>query len=1019
MDNKFTQIGIQYSSFGDNAQIEVQQTIIVPRKSTSIPSDVRQGSPNFVGRVDDLRGLHEALQKDKIVSVCAVRGMGGVGKTELAIQYALSQEFQQRYVACYWFSLNEGNLASLVLQKAAPYLAMPEEIQKSDNVYEQVKWCWQNWHPPEGEILVILDDVKSLDDIPKQAMPIAPRFKVMLTTRQRNLSPSFRELQLGVLPEHEALELLKRIVDRDGSSRIESELGTAREICRYLGYLPLALELAATYLVEDEMLTLEEYWQQLNLQDRSISDEMVKYITAERGVVSAFALSWLRLRDLSPQVAMLLGRFAPADIPWQDLVEPTVKSLGWDEEAVRKGRVQLANLHLISIREQKNIGIHSLLREYFRWQADNEGDDFIRFLQRAIVESGISISKTIPPTPVKDDIQRVGLAISHLDILSREMLGDIPNPEEDLIWAFTGTAWFYEGQGLYALAEDSYQRCLKATQELFGDRHPNVATSLNNLAELNRLQGRYEEAEPLHQQALALRQELLGDSHPDVATSLNNLALLYYLQGRYEEAEPPYQQALVLMQELLGDRHPNLASIINNLAALYYSQGRYEEAEPLCQQALVLRQELLGDRHPNVAKSLNNLADLYRLEGRYEAAEPLFQQALVLRQELLGDRHPDVAQSLNNLALLYYLQGRYEAAEPLYQQGLALWQELLGDRHPDVALSLNNLAGLYRSQGRYEEAEPLYQQALTLRQELLGDRHPDVASSINNLADLYRLQGRYEAAEPLYQQALTLWQELLGDRHPDVASSINNLALLYKSQGRYEEAEPLYQQALVLRQELLGDHHPNVAESLSNLAGLYLSQGKYEEAEPLYKQTISLMQELLGDRHPDVATIINNLAFLYKSQGRYEEAEPLYQQALALRQELLGDRHPDVAQSLNNLAELYYWQGRYAEVESLFIQALQIDEAVLGRDHPNTKTTRKNLEIMRLVSLFIRALNFGFLKPLRRVTQFFHLCRARIIHDTNIMRLWYWWQWIVTILLIPFYLLFILIRWLIRLFFKR
>jgi hypothetical protein len=69
MDNKFTQIAIQDSSFGDNARIDVQQTIIVPRKSTPIPSDVRQGSPNFVGRVDDLRGLHEALQKDKIVSV--------------------------------------------------------------------------------------------------------------------------------------------------------------------------------------------------------------------------------------------------------------------------------------------------------------------------------------------------------------------------------------------------------------------------------------------------------------------------------------------------------------------------------------------------------------------------------------------------------------------------------------------------------------------------------------------------------------------------------------------------------------------------------------------------------------------------------------------------------------------------------------------------------------------------------------------------------------------------------------
>jgi len=425
---------------------DVTQTIIVPRKSSPIPSDVRHGSPNFVGRIDDLRGLHEALQKEGIVSVCAVRGMGGVGKTELAIQYALSKEFQQRYVACYWFSLNEGDLASLVLQKAAPYLAMPEEIQKSDDVYEQVKWCWQNWHP-NGEVLVILDDVKDLNDIPKKAMPINPRFKVMLTTRQRNLSPSFQELMLGILPEDEALELLQRIVDRDGSSRIEDELETAKEICRYLGYLPLALELAATYLVEDEMLTLGEYLQQLNLQGRSLSDEMVKWITAERGVVAAFALSWNRLRDLSPQLAMLLGRFAPADIPWQDLVEPTVKSLGWDEGAVKKGRVQLANLHLISIREQKNIGIHSLLRDYFRYQSDLEGDDFIHFLQRSIAATGISIAKTIPQTPVKADIERVRLSIPHLELLSSNMLGDIPNLEEDLGWAFSVITRFYEGQG--------------------------------------------------------------------------------------------------------------------------------------------------------------------------------------------------------------------------------------------------------------------------------------------------------------------------------------------------------------------------------------------------------------------------------------------------------------------------------------------------------------------------------------------------------------------------------------------
>jgi tetratricopeptide (TPR) repeat protein len=91
-----------------------------------------------------------------------------------------------------------------------------------------------------------------------------------------------------------------------------------------------------------------------------------------------------------------------------------------------------------------------------------------------------------------------------------------------------------------------------------GERHPDVATSLNNLAGLYRAQGRYDEAEPLYRQALELSRELLGERHPDVATSLNNLAYLYQSQGRYDEAEPLYRQALELSRELLGSAIPML-----------------------------------------------------------------------------------------------------------------------------------------------------------------------------------------------------------------------------------------------------------------------------------------------------------------------------------------------------------------------------------------------------------------------------------------------------------------------------
>jgi len=391
-----------------------------------------------------------------------------------------------------------------------------------------------------------------------------------------------------------------------------------------------------------------------------------------------------------------LGLFAPMDITWS-LVEDVATELEFNDGELPEARKQLNNLYLIKAidEERTRFAVHSLTRKFLQWKLAQEPDTNCLF-RETFVTSLLNIAKTIPSSPTQDLIVAVALAIPHLDMLSREMLGDIPNLEEDhnLGWAFAGTARFYAGQGLYALAKDSFQRCLKATKELLGVKHLDVAGSLNNLALLHSSQGRYAEAEPLLKQALVLIEELLGDKHPDVATSINNLATLYLSQGRYAEAEPLLKQALVLIEELLGDKHPDVATSINNLATLYRSQERYKEAEPLHQQALTLRQELLGDKHPDVATSINNLATLYLWQGRYEEAEPLYQQALALRQELLGDKHPHVAHSLNNLALLYSSQGRYEEAESKAKAALAIFLSVLGENNPRTLNSLLSVKGL-------------------------------------------------------------------------------------------------------------------------------------------------------------------------------------------------------------------------------------------------------------------------------------------------------------------------------------
>ncbi len=234
-------------------------------------------------------------------------------------------------------------------------------------------------------------------------------------------------------------------------------------------------------------------------------------------------------------------------------------------------------------------------------------------------------------------------------------------------------------------------------------------------------QGKYAEAIPLAEQALAIRKKVLGDNHPDVAASLNNLAELYQSQGRYTEAEPLYQQSLAIFKQQLGDNHPDVAQSLHNLALLYEFQGRYAEAEPLYQQSLAIFKQELGDDHPSVAASLSLLAALYQRQGRYTEAEPLYQQSLAISKQQLGNNHPYVAVSLNGLAELYQSQGRYAEAEPLYQQSLAILKQQLGDNHPSVAASLNNLAELYFSQGNTNRTIELVSQGLKIQEYNLSE----------------------------------------------------------------------------------------------------------------------------------------------------------------------------------------------------------------------------------------------------------------------------------------------------------
>ncbi|MFZ1027301.1 MAG: tetratricopeptide repeat protein [Limnoraphis robusta] len=802
----------------------------------------------FFGRDEPLEELHQLLQQNTQVAIAAaVVGMGGVGKTELALQYA-RKHLHDTYKGGVCF-ISGGSFIFEVIKFARPRF-FPKMDFTGFSEAEQLAYCWQHW--AEGEVLLIVDDVIGYKQRVQPYLPGSPRFKILITTREQ--IPNVTPLILEVLHPDDALKLLESIV---GSDRIKAEHQTAQQLCEWLGYLPLGLELVGKYLAEQDnkdlsLAEMQKRLQRKRLKHNSLGDANAA-VTAKLGVAAAFELSWERLQK-QPETQLLgclLSLFYPDEILW-GLVEMVYQ--GWqgeeiDLEDVEDGRRQLVKLSLLKQTKPKTYRLHPLLREFFRDKLEEQ--EAAAAMKQAFVITMVKIAdQKIPQDITTQQVKQVEPAIKHIEEVANRFTELVL--DEDLITPFTSLGWFYQGQTLYSQAEPWLKKGLEEAKTRFGDEHNAVAASQNNLALLYKSQGRYADAEPLYRQALEMKRRLFEGDHPSVATSLNNLAGLYESQGRYADAEPLFRQALEMFQRLFEGDHPSVATSLNNLAGLYDSQGRYADAEPLYRQALEMCQRLFEGDHPSVATSLNNLAYLYKSQGRYSEAERLYRQALEMRQRLFEGDHPSVATSLDNLAGLYESQGRYADAEPLFRQALEMCQRLFEGDHPSVATSLNNLAYLYQSQGRYSQAEPLYLQALEMIQRLFEGDHPKVATSLNNLALLYESQGRYGEAEPLYRQALEMRQRLFEGDHPDVAISLNNLASLYYSQGPYADAEPLFRQALEMCERTLGDGHPhtmmvrgNYADCLRKLTATQKNNQSQSQNSSSFEDILQQMQAII------------------------------------------------------------------------------------------------------------------------------------------------------------------------------
>jgi tetratricopeptide (TPR) repeat protein len=621
------------------------------------------------GRDDDLQKLEQQLgpipeNASTPSTAVALIGMGGVGKTRLAIEHAWRNAALHSAVLFAPASTTEA--LNRTLAGLAAVLDLPEKDATEEAVQRQAVIHWLGSHPGW---LLILDgiDAKAAAQAAEALLPQISGGQVLFTTRLSKWSAAVQRLPLEVLSTEAAAALL---LERTASGRREEpgDPAMARELAQDLDGLALALEQAGAY-IDERGISISRYrkdWQERREKVLSWFDpQLMQY-------PESVATTWLTsFQQLSASAQTLLRRLAwlsPEPIP-DSLLEVRVPAGDGHTAELNEAMDWLVELDRYSLvsrsRESDSFLLHRLVQEVGRlWQRQDPATSQLEPALHWLAAAFQGNPQDVRSWPVLDPLA------AHVQTMAG--FADAAGLAEPTAWLMNQLGLLLESKAAYGEAEPLLRRALAIDEAAYGPDQPSVAADLNSLAALLQATNRLVEAEPLMRRALAINEAAHGPDHPTVAITLNNLALLLQATNRLAEAEPLLRRALALGEAAYGPEHPTVAIRLNNLALLLQATNRLAEAEPLMRRALALDEAAYGPEHPTVAIRLNNLAQLLQDTNRLSEAEPLMRRALAIDEAAYGPDHPDVARDLNNLALLLQATNRLSEAEPLMRRALAI-----------------------------------------------------------------------------------------------------------------------------------------------------------------------------------------------------------------------------------------------------------------------------------------------------------------------------------------------------------
>ncbi|MFE1229823.1 FxSxx-COOH system tetratricopeptide repeat protein [Streptomyces sp. NPDC058745] len=685
-------------------------------------------NPHFTGRETTMTQVREGLVGGRQAVVHAVHGLGGIGKTQFALEYA--HRFASQYDIVWWIDAEQADQIPVHYAELAARLGVARPEAGTDHVTRSLLQHLRN----RDRWLIVLDNA---DDPGAFAavLPTGPGH-VLITSRNPGWKDIVPSHGLDVFPRGDSVAYLTNRIPGIPTQQADALAGE-------LGDLPLALAQAVGVITSG--MTPDRYRHLLTSKTTALmGNGGPPHYPAS--LAAAVAIATTGLAESHPQAAELLRLAAflgPDPIPtaWLETSRDRLATLTLDPDDIMWPQTALQPL--------ARSGLARVDHETFQ----------IHRLTQAIVRDHTGEADA---TAAEVDVTTLLAAVAPSDAV------------DPVFWPTWAALTSHLNARLHAAAP-----------------HPPLHQTLIRAARYLCVSGQARAGRDLAATLHAIWITTLGEEHPDTLGIAQYLGHATADLGRHAEARLIIEDTLERRRRTLGQDHPDTLTSANDLSVTLDLLGEYEEARRLQEDALERRRRVLGEDHPDTLQSANNLAGSLGSLGEHEESRRLNEDALERRRRVVGEDHPDTLISASNLSVTLDLLGEYEESRRMDEDTLERRRRVLGDDHPDTLSSANNLASAMHRLGRYEEAHRLHEDALERRRRVLGDDHPDTFTSANNLASALCRLRQFAAAEKLLRDAHARSRRVLGENHPDTQEITESLAQVLTALGRPFEAQKL------------------------------------------------------------------------------------------------------------------------------------------------------------------------------------------------------------------------------------